>query len=59
MSASISEALAALRRARTVHAESLPPNGPARHLWVAEREAFNILEQQLIDRLNFSREVSA
>ncbi len=52
MSATISDAIAAVRRARTAHSETLPPLGPERKLWQAERELYDALEKLLLERLN-------
>jgi len=54
---SLSDALAALRRARTIHAETLPTPGVERQLWQAERQVFDALEKQMLERLNLRREV--
>ncbi len=48
----IPDALKALRQARTLHGETLPPLGPERKLWQAERELYDALERLLLARLN-------
>lgn len=55
----ISDAIAAVRRAKSIHAETLPPVGPQREAWKAERELLQRAETMLLERLNAQREVRA
>ena len=53
----ITDIIARLRALKTMHGETLPPVGPMREAWKAEREAIEALERQLLERLNAQREV--
>ena len=55
----ITDVIARLRALKTMHSETLPPVGPLREAWKAERAAMEQLERQLLERLNAQREVRA
>ena len=55
----ITDIIARLRGIRTMHGETLPPPGPMREAWQAERKLMQDLEAKLIERLNAQREVRA
>ena len=55
----LTELRARLKAVRTLHSETLPPPGPERIKWQAERELFQRLDELLLERLNEKREVRA
>lgn len=53
----ITDIISRLRGLRTMHGETLPPPGPLREAWRAERAAMEELERQMLERLNAQRAV--
>lgn len=53
------EVLSRLKALKTMHADTMPPAGPLREAWKAERAAIEALERQMLERLNAQREARA
>lgn len=53
------EVISRLRALRTMHADTMPPVGPLREAWQAERAVIEQLERKMLERLNAQREARA